>query len=43
MKIILVSLFLIVAIFGGSLGMAILMSKAIDKIIGVDNESWYNK
>lgn len=43
MVIILISILSTAAIFGGSIGIAVLISNGIDKIIGVRAENWYNK
>lgn len=43
MVIILISILWTAVVFGGSIGVASLISKGIDKIIGVRAENWYNK
>jgi len=43
MAIIVLSIVCTAVIFGGSIGIAVLISNGIDKIIGVRAENWYNK
>lgn len=43
MAIIIMALVTTAVIFGVSIGVGILISKGIDKIIGVRAENWYNK
>ena len=43
MAIIVMALVATAVVFGGSIGVAILISNGIDKIIGNRAENWYNK